>query len=92
MPALPCWSCWRALIAGAATLAINAMQAGARQIVGRDLVETELATAVMETAAANAMKLVRLVAAPSQEAHSLYKDIDANKAVLDNPGAAVVAQ
>jgi methyl-accepting chemotaxis protein len=32
-----------ALIAGAATLAINAMQAGARQIVGRDLVKTELA-------------------------------------------------
>ena len=73
-----------ALIAGAATLAINAMQAGARQIVGRDLVKTELAHTVMETAAANAMKLVRLVAAPSQEARiPLYKDIDANKAVLD---------
>ena len=73
-----------ALIAAAGALAINAMQASARQIVGRDLVKTELAHTVMETAAANAMKLVRLVAASDQGARvPLYKDIDANKAVMD---------
>ena len=81
-----------ALIAGAATLAINAMQAGAPQIVGRDLVKTELAHTVMETAAANAMKLVRLVAASDRDGRiPLYKDIDSNKALLDKSLAQLVA-
>ena len=73
-----------ALIAGAATLPSMPCVGWARQIVGRDLSKPNWAHTVMETAAANAMKLVRLVAVPSQEARiPLYKDIDANKAVLD---------
>ena len=67
------------------------LQAGARQIVGRDLVKTELAHTVMETAAANAMKLVRLVAAPSQARIPLYKDIDANQGGAGQGVGAVAA-
>ena len=80
-----------ALIAGAATLAINAMQAGTQQIVERDLIKTELAHTVAETAGQNAMKLVRLVAAPDRDGRiPLYKDIDSNKALLDKSLAQLV--